>query len=371
MPNFKPKTNKKIEIDEKTIITVDSKHEELMNDFSKDEDTIKELRAELKQLKSVIKENAFENIDEKLEHMDRVRTIKQQIKKMKNRRKEYLLDNAKYIFEYFEDKKNISKNNNKKKVLNNFFNIEKKVEVEDTKLTNTKMYLINVDDQFLDIKDFVEEHDRCDNCGGELVHIDYDGIVVCKKCSKQKQYLVEHEKPSYKDPPNEICFYAYRRINHFREILAQYQAKESTVIEETVLDDIKKQIRKEKIDLSELTNDKMKCILKQLGKSKYYEHIPFIKDKLGIKPPTMSIELENKLCNLFIEIQRPYAKYCPNDRVNFMNYYYVLYKLCELLEEDKYLDELYMLKDPVKRMEQDEIWKKICADLEWQFIPTL
>jgi len=30
-----------------------------------------------------------------------------------------------------------------------------------------------------------------------------------------------------------------------------------------------------------------------------------------------------------------------------------------------------MLKDRQKRIEQDEIWKKICIDLNWQFIPTI
>ena len=110
--------------------------------------------------------------------------------------------------------------------------------------------------------------------------------------------------------------------------------------------------------------------MKNLGYNKYYEHIPFIKEKLGIKPPTMSIELENTLCNLFLEIQQPYAKFCPNERVNFLNYYYVLFKMCELLGEDEYLPHFYMLKDPVKRMEQDEIWKKICEELNWEFIET-
>ena len=35
--------------------------------------------------------------------------------------------------------------------------------------------------------------------------------------------------------------------------------------------------------------------MKKLGYNKYYEHIPFIKDKLGIKPPIMSAELERLL----------------------------------------------------------------------------
>ena len=137
---------------------------------------------------------------------------------------------------------------------------------------------------------------------------------------------------TYKEPPKEACFYAYKRINHLREILAQFQAKETTQIPEQVIENIKNQIKKESLDISELTNKKTKEILKNLGYNKYYEHIPFIKDKLGIKPPIMTQELEEKLCNLFIEIQPVYAKYCPKDRVNFLNYYYTIYKLCELLK---------------------------------------
>ena len=108
-----------------------------------------------------------------------------------------------------------------------------------------------------------------------------------------------------------------------------------------------------------------------MGYNKYYEHIPFIKDRLGIKPPIMSPELEDTLCNLFTDIQGPYIKYCPDDRVNFLNYYYTIYKLCELLGQTVFLPFFPMLKDRVKRIEQDEIWKNICMDLDWEFIPTI
>ena len=108
-----------------------------------------------------------------------------------------------------------------------------------------------------------------------------------------------------------------------------------------------------------------------MGYNKYYEHIPFIKDKLGIKPPIMSPELEDTLCNLFIELQAPYSKFCPDDRVNFLNYYYTAYKLCELLGETGYLPMFPLLKDKEKRIEQDAIWKKICQELDWEFINTV
>ena len=85
----------------------------------------------------------------------------------------------------------------------------------------------------------------------------------------------------------------------------------------------------------------------------------------------MSPELEEKLCNLFMEIQTPYAKFCPDNRVNFLNYYYTISKLCELLNKREFLPYFTMLKDRYKRIEQDIIWKKICKELYWKFIPTV
>jgi hypothetical protein len=203
-----------------------------------------------------------------------------------------------------------------------------------------------------------------------MIPVESEGIMVCNHCAKHVIFLIDNEKPSYKEPPKEACFYAYKRINHFREILAQFQAKETTSIPENVLESIKQQIKKERIDISQFTDKKAKEIMKKLGFNKYYEHIPFIKDKLGIKPPVMTPDLEDRLCNLFMEIQGPYAKFCPDDRVNFLNYYYTVYKLCELLERREFLPFFPMLKDREKRIEQDQIWKKICIELDWKFIPT-
>ena len=260
---------------------------------------------------------------------------------------------------------------NKKKILHSFFNPNKKIEKKKMDETSINKYLINLDEGHLNINNYTINYEICEHCGGEWIQVDYKGLVICNKCGIQKQFLVEHEKPSYKEPPKEVCFYAYKRINHFREILAQFQAKETTQIPDEVLNNIKNQIKKERITLKQMTNKKAKDILKKLGYNKYYEHIPFIKDKLGIRPPIMSPELEEKLCNLFMEIQMPYAKHCPDDRVNFLNYYYVLYKMCELLDEKTFLPFFPMLKDPVKRIEQDEIWKKICKELQWEFVPTI
>ena len=97
------------------------------------------------------------------------------------------------------------------------------------------------------MNNYMTNYEVCEYCGGEWIQVDYKGLVICNKCGRQKQFLIEHEKPSYKEPPKEVCFYAYKRINHFREILAQFQAKETTQIPEDVFENIKSQIKKERI----------------------------------------------------------------------------------------------------------------------------
>ena len=381
MPSFKPKTNKKIKVDIKNTITLDGKHKEILENFKNNEDNlIPEINEKLKTLKESYKN--CKNIEEQLDIEDKIKSLQLQKKKIKKEKKEYYLNNANLVFDYFEDKKNIetndninNSNNEKNDIINSFFKVEKKetnnpIEKSSNNIVNK--FLSNVDETFIDINNFIVPVNICTFCkNGEFIPVDEEGLLICNKCSKYVQYLIDNDKPSYKEPPKEVCFYAYKRINHFREILAQFQAKETTQIPEKVIEDIKNQIKKERIELKQITNVKAKEILKKLGYNKYYEHIPFIKDMIGIKPPIMTPELEDTLCNLFMEIQRPYAKFCPDDRVNFLNYYYTVYKLCELLDQKQFLPYFPMLKDREKRIEQDNIWRQICDELDWEFIPTI
>ena len=381
MPAFKPKSAKKIKFNKKSSITLDGKHKEFLNEFSKDEnDRIPDLQLEKYELKELLQKDTL-TVEQQLEYKDKINEINETIKQTKGRKMEYFLDNSKFIFDYFENKKNISTgttNNNisdKNKILNSFFKIKQddSANINQNKTNNiVQKYLSNIDDTFIDVNSFICQTDVCQICHkGELIPLEDEGLLICNVCFRSIPYLIENEKPSYKEPPKEVCFYAYKRINHFKEILAQFQGKETTQIPIEVIENIKLQIKKERIDLSQISNNKTKEILKKLGYNKYYEHIPFIKDKLGIKPPIMSPELEDTLCNLFVELQSPYSKYCPDDRVNFLNYYYTAYKLCELLGEAQYLEHFPMLKDREKRIEQDSIWRKICEELDWEFIPTI
>jgi len=383
MPSFKPKTSKKIKVCKKYTSSLDSKHKEFVNEFMKDEfDTIPRIKEERYMLNKQLELENKLTIEQIMEIKDRIKDINETIKELKHKKNYYFLNNSKYIFEYFENKKNINNIEetnkvvtSKNQILFNIFKIkqEKDKNVDENKNKNlVQKYLSNIDESFLDMNAFVRDSDICQNCyKGEMIPLDDEGVLICNICAVNIPYLIENEKPSYKEPPKEVCFYAYKKINHFKEILSQFQGKETTQISNDVIDQIHQQIKKERIGLAQLTHHKTKEILKKLGFNKYYEHIAFIKNKLGINPPVFSPELEDTLCNLFMEIQAPYAKTCPDYRINFLNYYYVLFKFCELLEETQFLHDIPLLKDREKLIEQDETWKRMCVELDWEFIPTV
>ena len=213
---------------------------------------------------------------------------------------------------------------------------------------------------------------QCDGCGEDMKVSVNDATISCPECGFHKLILMDSDKPSYKDPPREVSYYAYKRINHFNEWLAQFQAKESTEIPEEVFEAIQTQIKKERLQASSLNRTKIREILKKLKFNSYYEHVPHILSRLnGHTAPVMDRETEEKLRYLFKEIQPSFQKHGPADRSNFLSYSYVLYKLCELLELDGFLHCFPLLKNRDKLYAQDKIWEKICKDLQWEFYRSI
>jgi hypothetical protein len=370
------------------INTIDEKHTEMVNRFMDIEvHKIPELQLELKQIKRALKTCDGISIEKIMDLQDSYKKIKKDIATMKNEKNKYFLENSKYIFKYFEDKKKISVGDNVQNTnkVNSFFKIKEHFSMDESKNTeinnveNSKNvyqnYWKNVKNEIINVKDFVIPSDVCESCrAGELIPQDEEGILICNnnRCGKFITYIIDNAKPNNKEPPNEVSYTAYIRLNHFKEILSQFQAKETTQIPEEVITAIRNRIKKERIkDMKELNYDKMREILRKLGLNKYFEHIQYINSIFGIKPPIMNEQLHETLCVLFIEIQQPWAIHCPVNRTNFFNYTYTLYQLCVLLGQTQYLPYIPLMKDRTKQLEQDMIWKKVCEDLDWEFCGTI
>jgi hypothetical protein len=217
------------------------------------------------------------------------------------------------------------------------------------------------------------ESEHCMTCNVAREENLSEGILVCPGCGSEEYMMVVSDFAGFKDPPKERNNYAYKKINHLNEILNQFQAKESTIIPEDLMNEVVLEIRKRRIkNVADLCEKDIREILKKLNRSKYYEHAAHILSRLnGNPPPTITPEIEEKIRTMFNEIQAPFLLYCPNDRTNFLSYSYILYKFFELLELDEYKVYFPLLKSRDRLISHDQIWEKICEYLHWEFIRSV
>jgi hypothetical protein len=108
----------------------------------------------------LVAESETISVEQRLEIEDQIKDITETIRELKLKKKEYFLDNSKFIFDYFENKKNISSgvsipqtsSSNKNKIVTSFFKLKEDVieEQNDGNKTSNivQKYLTNIDDCF-------------------------------------------------------------------------------------------------------------------------------------------------------------------------------------------------------------------------------
>ena len=317
---------------------------------------------------------------------EKIITLNNQIKDFNNFNEiDYYENTSEILFNYYDMLEKQSKISNNKidfgkktvlDALNNSLD-DSNIVIKNDKSNYDKSSLV---DEFLSItnkqhikKIVNDDIEICKNCKNQLTCLQYDAIMICDVCGYQELLLVEQNRPILKQNTKDTSHFSYKRINHFREWCNQVQGKESTDIPDEIFEKILIEIKKEKIENTKtITYNKMREILKRLRINKYYEHINYIINRInGIPTPQFSPELEDKLCNMFRDIQGPFLKHCPKDRKNFLSYSYVLYKFFQLLNLDEYLKYFPLLKSREKLYVQDQIWKKICEELNYEIIPSL
>jgi hypothetical protein len=394
---------------EKTTYTLDICHEKQLKEFENKYNNIQKLTKDKKNLEKkintfkkeknnetdifIINQNNIENKHEKIFELEKkLKKINLEIDELNNKNNEidYLSKTSDILFKYFDYVENENDDDDKKqnKKIVNFFSPYKNFDDNDKTIEHLgksdfqnslnredllENYLSKTD------KDYINSNlktlkEKCYHCNSENVNeLTNDGILYCTDCNTIDYIIIDNERPSYKDPPKEISYFSYNRINHFNEWINQTQGKETTDIPEEVFDKIYLELKKNKINNMAILNyDKIKAILKKIKVNKYYEHIPYILNRItGRVNPQLTPELEEKLRNMFKEIQVPFLKHSPQNRKNFLSYSYVLHKFLEILGEYKYLPYFPLLKSREKLHQQEQTWKKICEELNWEFIRSI
>ena len=377
MSSIKDKPLKKIVCDKR--ITIDVIHNSKLDKIKENSNMKDGLETQIDDVKNKISHESDIQIKTALDN--ELLILKNKRSKInENEHVEYYLDNGLLLSDYydkdnkfFDDSFNIPDRKQKSTVLD-FMNkgSDKNINIDNNYDKIINNYMINIDDEY--INDFeLNEINMCRNCNEKLTMKFINSEIICDNCGYTEKIIINLDGNSYKDPIRESTYFAYKRINHFNEWLAQFQAKETTDISEEIYNNIIKELKKDKsFNLNNISYKLIRDILKKLKYNKFYEHIPHIINIIsGEKTPILSRNNEEQLRMMFKEIQTPFLNNCPEDRKNFLSYSYVLHKFCELLELDELLVYFPLLKSREKLQQQDFIWKKICKDLKWQYIPSV
>jgi len=374
----KYKENKQIQ--SKETNTLDNKHrqmvkqlKEIHNEKENILDKIKNINIEINNINDKKDKILVTDINNKAKLLDKKEELDNLYKIINSNYNEMdYYDNAgDLLSDYYEMGNNKEQQKESKNIIEFLSLKDKKNTLVDTKIKQVnksklfEKYCQRIDGIRINHDDGSNRIKYCIECNIEKILDMAESAYICQCCGDSEMIILDDE--------HQIKDYSpYRRLNHFREWLNQFQAKQTPDIPEQVFIDIVKELNKNRIvDLSFLNKKNMKIILKKLKYNIYYEHIAYIINKLNnLPPPKITRDMEKLFISMFFNIQEPWELYKQPDRKNFLSYSYVLHKFCELLELDHLLDHFTLHKDPNKIMENDQIWEKICNFLKWEYISS-
>lgn len=293
-------------------------------------------------------------ISDRLKHLNQISQQTRKIKKaVKKRRIVQENPTGKSILNFFKES-TIGFDESKHAILN--------------KATLQDKYLMLIDKSYACDKVKTERIILCSNCKIEKTLFQSEGCYICKSCGETEHIIMESEMPGHKEIANEKQKYPYKKINHLKEKLNQFQSKESADIPDEICEIVKFDLKKIRVKCELCTPYDIKQILKKHKLTNYYEHLQQIYSKIsGAQPILLSRETEEKIIGMFQGMQDSFHKHCPTNRSNFLSYSYVLNKLFKILKMFEHAKYFNLLKSKEKLREQDIIWKKICADMGWVF----
>lgn len=370
--------------------TLDTIHQKKIEEFKKEKEKLPLLKKQLaKQQELVQYYESKRKILLTKEQIDEFNDLKIENKKLEKKiydiefnvnEVDYFSDTFKLIYQYYTnepfDKYEITEPEPEvieKKGIENVLEISystDKSRILDDYLTKT--------DIFYSPKriDYKENIGKCVECKSDnLVFNHTDSNYVCHDCGVINDFDEKDEyTPSFKEL-QDLDYnpqYAYKRLNHYLDHLNNIQALHNIVIPDIVLSTVEAEMKKERLDPNKLTDKKVRIYLKKHRLSSHYNlSFRIINHFTNQEVKTIISEtLKLKLISMFEEIQKPWFKNCPKDRYNFFSYKYIIYKFCELLGEDDVLPYCTLLSRD-KLYGQDEMWKGVCKELRWEFIPTV
>lgn len=213
----------------------------------------------------------------------------------------------------------------------------------------------------------------CEVCNKELVYIRKDAERVCPDCGLSHPYQEMTREDCIRQGYVSHTTYMYKRQNHFKTWLKRTQGKETTTIDKEVVDSVRVELKKQRIDdMTTVSHTKVREILKKLRMNKHYNNCVQITSIItGITPPQMTNEQEMALLQMFDAIQEPFQEIIQSEpRQNMLSYSFLIHKFLEIMSWDEYLPYFPLLRSVDKIQYQDWIWRKLCTKVGFEYIKS-
>jgi hypothetical protein len=149
---------------------------------------------------------------------------------------------------------------------------------------------------------------------------------------------------------------SYKRIDQFKDYLQEIQGKGDLYLDKNFIHIIQTELYGQ-----EITDLKIKKIMKKYGALCYYEYIPMFLKHFNQPVIYFTLDEEKRLCLLFEYVSNKFSTLFPGK--SFFNYNYITYKLVEYIKHPDL--HLIDIKNKEKIKYYDALWKQICDDLEW------
>ena len=214
--------------------------------------------------------------------------------------------------------------------------------------------------------------DICAKCGEILqIHLQLS-LLVCPQCGRASTFLeAMHGTATSIDDGCGASSVNNKRISHWLDYLKVLKTS-SVDIPEEVIKAVMGSLRENRVQPRDLSIHCIRDALKALKLRKWYDQAHRITAIIeGVEPPSLTPEQEEKFKLMFMAAAYSFQKYCPESRTNFLSYSFCGRKIAEILGYTEFLPYFATLKGSEKLARADEIFKRICEDRNWPFIPSV
>ncbi len=258
------------------------------------------------------------------------------------------------------------------KEVNELITIEKRVQSGDDVYNHMVTIIRSLNDVKM-ITKFISDNDKDDicRCGEPMLIYQEQSEYRCPKCGETKniEATIFRDDQYFSYDGHKVNYSGYDSNKHFRFWMDRLQAQEKKEFRQCDLEKIRAYLTTNKIDISKLTCEQMRSILKDrsLKLSCLNENVPLlIKTFGGVTPPIFDFEEMKKIQAMFDTIMKLYTiAHSKSSKSSNKSYFpYFIFQIILILFKDnpeklRFLQYIHLQSDKTMK-KNDRRYKKLC-----------